>query len=327
MRRYRAGRFAALMVVNDECYLSNPHRNFVAEFTGASDVLNNVILFCATERTHDEILDWLEGRFTSQTAAERSLLQMEEAGLLVPSGESRAEEQGFEDDYDVCRYLGFSGTVKYVDYTDPVEARVLDMARMQKYEDESAAPPLSVSFSEAPRIRLPRPSTGSRIGVVEKISGLLFFGFGVQRFEGFWGRQTVALKCVPSQGARHPFEVYFECKSGDVFSRGIYHYDPLGHALELLSEDASSSGNHRLIITVCFERFQWRYRHSWKYKDLFHELGHIIATIKLAAEEFGLILEVQNAPTLSLNLVPLEEEVVAGFTLIIGNGNGSLNPS
>ena len=71
----------------------------------------------------------------------------------------------------------------------------------------------------------------------------------------------------------------------------------------------------KLITTVIFDRFQWRYRHAWNYKDLFYDLGHVSATLKFVAEELGVALKPVVGELSLPGTAPLFEEVIAMYRL------------
>jgi hypothetical protein len=102
------------------------------------------------------------------------------------------------------------------------------------------------------------------------------------------------LKCAPSKGARHPFDAYLLDAAGVIYEPGQYYYCPKRHRLygvdsnktPEISPDKDKS--IRLYLLINFERYQWRYRHSWAYKDIFFDLGHIVEIIQSVAKNIGL---------------------------------------
>jgi SagB-type dehydrogenase family enzyme len=136
---------------------------------------------------------------------------------------------------------------------------------------------------------------------IQVISSLLEATWGVQGYlQSEYG--PLPLKTSPSGGARHPIEVYLVALRVAGLKAGLYHYDPRGHALGLISHGASAkkaraycadqpyvSGAAALfIMTAVFERTMWKYRHPRAYRVVLLDAGHLGQTFCLTATRMGL---------------------------------------
>lgn len=134
------------------------------------------------------------------------------------------------------------------------------------------------------------------------LATLLGLTWGVQRWVNFPGIGRVALKTSPSAGARHPIEVYVLAVNVAGLPRGVYHYAPDNHRLELLKRNSSSRdvvkflGNQwwyapaaaLMLMTAVFPRTQWKYRDAAAYRTVMIDAGHVCQTFCLVATWLGL---------------------------------------
>lgn len=134
------------------------------------------------------------------------------------------------------------------------------------------------------------------------LATLLGLTWGVQRWVNFPGIGRVALKTSPSAGARHSIEVYVLAVKVDGLPRGIYHYAPDNHRLELLRRNSSSRdivkflGNQwwyepaaaLMLMTAVFSRTQWKYCDPAAYRTVMIDAGHLCQTFCLVGTWLGL---------------------------------------
>lgn len=111
---------------------------------------------------------------------------------------------------------------------------------------------------------------------------------------------TVALRTVPSAGARHPFETYLLVNRVDGLEPGLYRYLPLENKLCFLRTDPELTER---VHEACYEQyvkssavtFIWTaipYRTEWRYSILSPKLiaqdsGHLCQNLYLACEAIG----------------------------------------
>lgn len=111
---------------------------------------------------------------------------------------------------------------------------------------------------------------------------------------------TVALRTVPSAGARHPFETYLLVNRVDGFEPGLYRYLPLENKLCFLRTDTELTER---VHEACYEQyvrdsaitFIWTaipYRTEWRYsilspKVIAQDSGHLCQNLYLACEAIG----------------------------------------
>ncbi|WP_305805021.1 putative peptide maturation dehydrogenase [Stenotrophomonas sp. YIM B06876] len=132
---------------------------------------------------------------------------------------------------------------------------------------------------------------------------------------------TVFLKRnVPSGGGLHPTAAYLLVQAVEELPAGLYHYHPVAHALEPLTEVAGgiadfaariTAGQHwfanahvLVVLTSRYARSQWKYRqHAKAYRALVLDVGHISQALYDAATELGLAAFV----TAAINEVDIEQ--------------------
>ena len=137
---------------------------------------------------------------------------------------------------------------------------------------------------------------------VEDLSRLLALTWGVQGAIELRGQGTLLLKTSPSGGARHPIEVYVLARAVKGIPRGLYHYAPDRHELELVRLGATSrqivryvptqsyygSAAALMLMTAVFERTRWKYEFPRAYRVVLAEAGHLCQTFCLTATWLGL---------------------------------------
>jgi SagB-type dehydrogenase family enzyme len=182
------------------------------------------------------------------------------------------------------------------------------------------APPEVKRYPRAARLQLPNPNTKGEFPQVllarrtwrefsecrldlEDLSTLLWLTCGVQfwvKLPGSIGR--VALKTSPSAGARHPLEAYVAVLRVRGLPRGLYHYSPDTHSVELLRRGCRSqqfgsylagqswygSASALMFMTAVFKRNQWKYPDPAAYRTVILDAGHMCQTFCLTATWLGL---------------------------------------
>jgi SagB-type dehydrogenase family enzyme len=111
---------------------------------------------------------------------------------------------------------------------------------------------------------------------------------------------TVALRTVPSAGARHPFETYLLVNRVDGLEPGLYRYLPLENKLCFLHTDAELTERaheacYKQYVKGSAVTFIWTaipYRTEWRYSILSPKLiaqdsGHLCQNLYLACEAIG----------------------------------------
>lgn len=130
-----------------------------------------------------------------------------------------------------------------------------------------------------------------------ELSFLLYCTQGVRQAP----HPSVALRTVPSAGARHSFETYLLVGKVEGVDPGLYRYLPLEHELVLLGEVENMEMR---VSLACFGQqfvgqgavtFVWTtipYRMEWRYGPLAHrviliDVGHVCQNLYLACEAIG----------------------------------------
>jgi SagB-type dehydrogenase family enzyme len=184
------------------------------------------------------------------------------------------------------------------------------LARMpspvKRYRSAPATPlPRTAADGEFPDVLL-RRRTWRRFADAAvdatKVAALLELTAGIQSWVIGSHGQKVALKTSPSGGARHALELYALVLRVKGIARGLYHYAPDRHALELVRRRVTAADVERYVPqqpwyaragmlvfwTAAFERVQWRYTHPRAYRAVLIEAGHVCQTFCLTATWLGL---------------------------------------
>jgi SagB-type dehydrogenase family enzyme len=127
------------------------------------------------------------------------------------------------------------------------------------------------------------------------LAGFLELSLGLSAWKAV-GKSRWSLRINPSSGNLHPTETHLVVPSLDAVAAGVYHYNPLMHALELragISQDSwrkihSHFGSEGFLIGL--SSIFWR--ESWKYGERAlrycnHDVGHALAAISFSANLFG----------------------------------------
>ncbi|HYL10033.1 MAG TPA: SagB/ThcOx family dehydrogenase [Candidatus Acidoferrales bacterium] len=137
---------------------------------------------------------------------------------------------------------------------------------------------------------------------LQHLATLLWLTWGIQWRVDLSGIGRVALKTSPSAGARHPLEVYVLALRVHGLPRGLYHYAPDAHRLELVRRGSSSqqatgylagqswfgSAAALMLMTAVFPRVQWKYHSPRAYLTVLVDAGHVCQTFCLVATWLGL---------------------------------------
>jgi SagB-type dehydrogenase family enzyme len=130
---------------------------------------------------------------------------------------------------------------------------------------------------------------------LETLSKLLFYTWGVTGYLRPSLLGKLPLKTSPAAGARHAIEVYVLALRVKGLSRGLYHYAPNRHRLELISlshatrqateycagQDWVQNAAALFIMTAVWERSMWKYRFSRAYRTVLLDAGHLCQTFCL----------------------------------------------
>ena len=136
----------------------------------------------------------------------------------------------------------------------------------------------------------------------EELSLLLWFTQGVQRLFERGEDYSVALRTVPSAGARHPLETYLIINLVEDIEPGVYRYLGIEHQLvreenihctEEMITEATMGQSFVAQSPVVFLWVGIPYRTEWRYngeaaKLILIDAGHICQNLYLVAEALGL---------------------------------------
>jgi putative peptide maturation dehydrogenase len=138
------------------------------------------------------------------------------------------------------------------------------------------------------------------------LSRLLRRVFGAQAEHHLAADATVLKKSSPSGGGLHPVEAFLLVQRVSGLAPGLYHYQPLAHALEPLVAPVGielAAAAHELVagqtwfalapvqilLAARFDRSFWKYRnHAKAWRVLHLDAGHLSQTLYLSDTEQGL---------------------------------------
>lgn len=109
------------------------------------------------------------------------------------------------------------------------------------------------------------------------------------------------LRAAPSAGALYPFEIYVFAHNVEALARGLYHFAPNTHQLELiragdlrslitqaaLQQAAVGKADATFVLAAVFERTRRKYGERG-FRYVYLEAGHISQNIYLQAVSLGL---------------------------------------
>lgn len=175
------------------------------------------------------------------------------------------------------------------------------------------SPPLYKTYPQAKKIPLPREMARGGMSLEEAIqkrrsvrdysrqplslaelARLLHSGGGITE-------PTYPLRAAPSAGALYPVELYAVVNRVEGLPKGIYHYSPRDHSLELVKEGDFGLEMMRhavgqemvwhaaavLVLTAIFQRTRVKYGER-AYRYVLLDAGHVGENIYLAATSLGL---------------------------------------
>lgn len=201
------------------------------------------------------------------------------------------------------------------------ESLKLDLEDMMKeglkFQEISSmkAPPLVKSYNDVEKILLPqnylplpfsldkilkarrskREYSGRPLSL-EEISTLLYFSYGIRSYISAYNTSKFPLRMAPSSGGLQAIELYLVVNKIDGLKKGIYHYNPIEHSLELIYE-----GNFRrklvnlcvnqefihdssaiIMLSCVMERLLWKYKIR-AYRYIHMDAGFVGENIYLVA--------------------------------------------
>lgn len=186
---------------------------------------------------------------------------------------------------------------------ESLKADIADMIAGE-YDDGQTkkAPPVIKRDPQLPRVALPRDvmaldhrldrvieARASRRDFVRtplslaQLSSLLHYSYGIRRYMAAYNTRHFPMRMVASAGSLQPVELYLVVNGVEDVSRGLYHYDPVDHALELIDE-----GNMRRTVVQLSIMQEWlshagvvlflvstMSRSEWKYKARGYRFVHV----------------------------------------------------
>lgn len=133
------------------------------------------------------------------------------------------------------------------------------------------------------------------------LTELSFLLWSTQGVTGIRGNGYAAIRPVPSAGARHPFETYLAVFHVEGLEKGIYHYLPLEHSLELISTPYDLE--ELVSISLCDQHWAAKgavtffytavpYRSEWRYSVRSHRVmlldaGHVMQNLYFSSQAIG----------------------------------------
>ena len=173
---------------------------------------------------------------------------------------------------------------------------------------------------------------------VDRLLSLAAIAFGKLRSRRVPGNGSVPdllRKASPSGGSRRPTEGYVFARSVRGLDGGAYHFAVGTNSLDRIA-DLPPAGELRaclngpshapfrpdafMVLTSLFARNLYRYREPRTFRTIFMDVGHVLATLEIAAHGLGLRCFVQHGVDDDrlgrlLGLERLEEGVIFGAAI------------
>jgi SagB-type dehydrogenase family enzyme len=139
--------------------------------------------------------------------------------------------------------------------------------------------------------------------ILEHIAGFLELSLGLSAWKAVSGSKW-SLRINPSSGNLHPTEAYLVIPPMGTIQAGVYHYNPLIHALEprirvpaetwdLLVKYFETNG-FLVGLSSIFWRESWKYgERAFRYCN--HDVGHALAALSFSANLWGWKMTFLNA--------------------------------
>jgi SagB-type dehydrogenase family enzyme len=210
---------------------------------------------------------------------------------------------------DAANYHFFTWDISFLDYTKEGQGYDIDRKKMienqnvkpdterykqyNKNQNNIVLPSLNTS--------IPFPDT-SNLVITEKIKCMLSCAFAKKGEKPcYWTDTPLIKRTSPSGGGRHPTEGYFISFGLQDITKGLYHIQTEPAAICLISSnnqkflDKIIEKNDldlplcgAIILTSVFERNMYRYREPRTFRTIHMDIGHILATIEMFGNEFGI---------------------------------------
>ena len=184
----------------------------------------------------------------------------------------------------------FARSAGYMDWENqPNPFRTYEGAETLPLPLTARDPVLDYASLYRPATAVPAPFTRAAIGTLLELS------LGLSAWKAAPG-QRWSLRINPSSGNLHPTEAHLITIGIKDLSDGIYHYHPLGHALEeralILPKQARALTPHLATPSLLVTLSSIFWRESWKYGERAfrycqHDIGHALAALSLAARLLG----------------------------------------
>lgn len=184
------------------------------------------------------------------------------------------------------RYARSAG---YMDWENqPVPFRVYEGCRTR-------AMPFLQSDPPADHLQLYCPDVAAAEFGFENVAGFCELSMGLSAWKALRGHRW-SLRINPSSGNLHPTELYLLLPPLNELPAGVYHYNPLHHALELRARLPEEFWQHLaqhfatpvflVALSSIFWRESWKYgERAWRYCN--HDAGHAAAALRFAAGLWG----------------------------------------
>lgn len=133
--------------------------------------------------------------------------------------------------------------------------------------------PMDKPLDELLAKRSSQHNYGSEAINLQTLSTFLHYSYGIKRYITAYNHKEFPVRQAPSAGGLQPNDIYLVVNSVEGLPKGLYHYNPRKHALELLDEGNMRSEMVRnciytesvfyapviCILTIDMNRVIWKY--------------------------------------------------------------------
>ncbi|PZQ45592.1 MAG: hypothetical protein DI551_06935 [Micavibrio aeruginosavorus] len=310
MKKYLTNKDVTFFLMDSKWGIYNPYDESIYEFVASPTMVEALAELDHSARTKQDIISIIQTKtYTNESIIVGAIDALIETGFFIEQDQSIPLPLSCSAEW--FSYWKRRDYIHHADYSDP-SIFDFDKSIMASYACDKY-PDLYKEYEQhKPDFLLSHPAY-SGIDAVSKFGHFMFYCFGRLREATFLDTLPCQLKCVPSKGGRHPFEAYVCTKNSELVPDGLYHYPVNSHSLRPLSGYAVCPDGISIFVTGIFDRYQWRYRNSWAYKDLYYDLGHLKDTVISLAKYYGWSIEACDDPDKFLYETPLYEEKLFSF--------------
>lgn len=134
--------------------------------------------------------------------------------------------------------------------------------------------PLTSSFEKVISARSSKRNYTDESISLRELSTLLYYSYGVKGYMPAYNIQKFPLRFAPSSGGLQGVELYIIINEVGSLKKGIYHYNPFDHTIELIEEgyfkrkivnicvyqEFINNASALIVLSCIMDRLVWKYK-------------------------------------------------------------------